>query len=122
MKGWWRRNPFFMRYMIREATALAVAAYAVVLAVGVLRLAQGEGAWQGWLQALRSPLSIALHLLLLAALVSHAKSWFEIMPKTLPFIVVRGQRLQASTITRSGWTATGLASLLLLALAWGGWA
>ncbi len=25
MTGWWRRDPFFVRYMIREATALMVA-------------------------------------------------------------------------------------------------
>ena len=37
MDGWWRRDPFFMRYMAREATALIVALYAVVLLVGVVR-------------------------------------------------------------------------------------
>jgi fumarate reductase subunit C len=26
MRGWWRRDPFFVRYMVREATALAVLA------------------------------------------------------------------------------------------------
>jgi len=26
MGAWWRRDPFFMRYMLRESTALAVAA------------------------------------------------------------------------------------------------
>jgi fumarate reductase subunit C len=53
MRGWWRRNPFFIRYMVREATAVAVAAYAIVLTTGVVRLAQGEAAWNGWLEALR---------------------------------------------------------------------
>ena len=55
MQGWWRRDPFFMRYMIREVTAFAVLAYAIILVVGVVRLAQGEAAWNGWLAALRSP-------------------------------------------------------------------
>lgn len=31
MDGWWRRDPFFVRYMAREATAVLVVAYAVVL-------------------------------------------------------------------------------------------
>jgi len=26
MTGWWRRNPYFMRYMLREGTAVVVAA------------------------------------------------------------------------------------------------
>jgi fumarate reductase subunit C len=119
MRGWWRRDPFFVRYMVREATALAVLAYAIVLTAGLVCLAQGEAAWNGWLQALRSPWSLLLHAVLLVAMVVHAKSWFEIMPKTLPIIVVAGRRLSAATITRSGWAATVALSLLLLVLAWG---
>ena len=41
MDGWWRRDPFFIRYMIREATAVLVVAYAAVLLLGVVRLAPG---------------------------------------------------------------------------------
>jgi len=118
MGRWWRRDPFFMRYMIREATALAVLAYAIVLAVGVVRLAQGEAAWNGWLAALRSPASLLLHAVLLVAMFVHAKSWFEIMPKTMPMLLVRGRRIAATTITRTGWIVTVLVSAGLLALAW----
>jgi fumarate reductase subunit C len=122
MQGWWRRDPFFVRYMIREATALAVLVYAVILAVGVWRLSQGEAAFNGWLAALRSPGSIALHLVLLAGMVIHAKSWFEIMPKTLPMILKPdGERLGARAITVGGWVATALASAALLVFAlWAG--
>lgn len=119
MTRWWKRDPYYMRYMARELTALAVAAYALILCVGVVRLAQGEAAWNGWLAALRSPQSIALHLVLLVAMVVHAKSWFEIMPKTMPMIHVGGKRLADRAITRAGWAATGVASLVLLALVWG---
>ncbi len=116
MTGWWRRDPFFVRYMARETTAFGVAAYALILAVGAVRLAQGEAAWNGWLAALQSPASLLLHALLLLAMVVHAKSWFEIMPKTMPMIFIGGKRLQAVTITRIGWAATLVASLLLLAM------
>jgi fumarate reductase subunit C len=119
MAGWWRRDPFFMRYMQREATAIAVAVYAIVLCVGVVRLSQGEAAWNGWLAALQSPWSLLLHAALLVAMLVHAKSWFEIMPKTMPMIVLGGRRLAASTITRAGWAAAIAASALLFALA--GW-
>ena len=118
MKGWWRRDPFFMAYMAREMTAFAVAIYAVVLAVGVMRLAQGEAAWNGWLAALRSPGSILLHLVLLVSFAVHAKSWFEIMPKTMPMMFVGGRRVEASTITRTGWIATLVVSVLMFALTW----
>ena len=117
MQGWWRRDPFFVRYMVREATALAVAAYAIVLSVGIVRLAQGEAAWNGWLGALQSPWAMLLHLVLLVAMVYHAYSWFDIMPKTMPMMFVGGRRVAAATITRTGWAATVIASIALLALA-----
>ena len=119
MQGWWRRDPYFIGYMVREATALAVLAYALVLTVGVVRLSQGEAAWNGWLAALRTPASLVLHAVLLIALAVHAKSWFEIMPKTMPMIFIAGKRLPARAITLGGWAATAVASVALLALA--GW-
>jgi fumarate reductase subunit C len=118
MRGWWRRDPFFVRYMVREVTAVGVLAYAVVLTVGLVRLAQGEAAWDGWLQALRSPWSLLLHVVLLVSMFVHAKSWFEIMPKTMPMMVIGGRRVSAALITRSGWAATVVASIVLLLLAW----
>jgi len=119
MQGWWRRDPFFIRYMVREATALAVALYAIVLLVGVVRLAQGEAAWNGWLDALQTPWAILLHVVMLFAMIHHAYSWFDIMPKTMPMMFVGGRRVAAATITRIGWGATVTASVVLFALAWG---
>jgi fumarate reductase subunit C len=118
MSGWWRRDPFFMRYMIREATALIVAAYALVLLAGVLRLSQGEAAWNGWLALMRSPISIALHVLMLAGMIYHTYSWFEIMPKTMPAMFVGGRRVTATTITMSGFAAAVAAAAALFATAW----
>ena len=121
MARWWERDPIFVRYMIREFTALAVAAYAVILTVGIARLAEGEAAWAGFVAALRSPWSLACHLLLLWAMFVHGKSWFEIMPKTIPYLYLGGKRVAATTITRAGWAASVAASLLVAILAaWGG--
>ena len=118
MHGWWRRDPFFVRYMYREATALFVALYATVLLAGVLCLADGEAAWDSWLAALRSPAAIFLHLLILTAMIYHTVSWFEIMPKTLPAIYFRGRRVAGATITAAGLAAATAAALLLLIVAW----
>lgn len=119
MQGWWRRDPFFVKYMIREVTAVAVLVYAIILMMGVVRLSQGEAAFNGWLAALRTPGSILLHLVLLVSMVVHAKSWFDIMPKTMPLLFVGGHRVEGSTITRTGYVVTVAATLLVLALAWG---
>ena len=117
MTGWWKRDPYFMRYMWREATALGVAVYSVILAVGLMRLSQGEAAWNAWVAALKSPLSIALHAVLLVCMVIHAKSWFEIMPKTMPYLHVGGKRVAGSTITRVGWWVATATTVVLWILA-----
>ncbi len=118
MGGWWRRDPFFVRYMWREATALAVLAYAVVLAVGLLRLSQGEAAWNGWLAALRHPLSVAAHGAMVVAMVVHAITWFEVMPKTMPMMFAGGKRVADATITRAGWAVALATNLGLWAVMW----
>ena len=117
MNGWWRRDPFFVRYMIREATALIVAAYAIVLLAGVLALAQGEAAWIGWLAAMRKPFSIALNVLMLLGMIYHSYSWFEIMPKTMPAMFVGGKRVAAATITMLGLAAAVIAAAVVFGIA-----
>jgi fumarate reductase subunit C len=109
MDGWWKRNAYYIRYMAREVTAVFVAAYAVVLLVGVVRLSQGEAAFNGWLQALKSPLSLVFHLVLLATFVYHTWSWFNIMPITMPMMFVGGKRVQPGTITGTGLVAAVIA-------------
>jgi len=118
MRGWWNRDPYFRAYMVREATALGVLVYAAILAWGLVRLAQGEAAWNGFVAALRSPIALLLHLLLLACFVVHAKTWFEIMPKTMPPLLAGGRRVAAAAITRAGFAAALLATAVVLALAW----
>jgi fumarate reductase subunit C len=120
MKGWWTRNPFFMSYMVREATALAVWLYSVELLAGAVCLLMGEGAWNAWLATMRHPIMIVINLVVLWSMVIHAKSWFDIMPKTMPMIFISGRRLEASTITRVGYTAVVVVTLVILGLAlWG---
>ena len=117
MRAWWQRDPFFAAYMARELTAFAVLGYAIVLAVGLVRLAQGEVAWNGWVAAVRSPAGMLLHAIFLVSMVVHSKSWFEIMPKTMPIMFVRGKRVPASRITRIGFAAAIGCTIELLAIA-----
>ena len=118
MDGWWKKNPFFVEYVIHESTALFVLAYAVTLLVGLVRLGQGEAAWNGWLQALQSPLALVFHLALLVAIAYHTYTWFKIMPITLPPILVDGKKLSPCAIITGGLTAAVAAGLALIVLVW----
>ncbi len=117
MKGWWRKNPWFIEYMIHEGTALFVAAYAFILLASLMALSEGEAAWNRWLDLLTQPLFIAAHLLILAAYLYHTWTWFNIMPRTLPPIIVNGTRVTAATITRTGLAVAVLSSAAVFAIA-----
>lgn len=114
MDGWWRRDPFFVRYMIRETTAVLVVVYAIVLLCGLISLARGQAAYDGWLAALASPWSLALHALLLAGFVYHTWSWFLIMPKTMPLMFVEGRKVPAAVITGAGLVVATVCCLALV--------
>ena len=116
MQGWWRRNPFFVVYMAREASAVFVVLYALILLITLVRLAEGEDSFNAWVATLRSPGLVALHAVLLGIFLYHTKSWFDIMPKTMAPVFVGGKRLSAAAITGAGLAASLVASLLLLAL------
>ena len=58
-------------------------------------------------------------LLALAALTYHTYTWFKIMPRTMPPVIVGGQRLSAWAITGSGLAVATAACFGLLAVVWG---
>jgi fumarate reductase subunit C len=114
MDNWWKRNLYFLRYLAMEATSVLVAAYALILLFGLFRLNQGELAYNGWLDTLKSPLSIGLHMLILLVFVYHTWSWFKIMPKTLPALYLVGTKIPQSAITWAGVAVAVGVNLLVL--------
>jgi len=114
MNSWWKRDPYFIRYMGMEATSVLVALYAAILLVGLLRLSQSEAAYNGWLDALKSGPSIALHAVILVVFLYHLWSWFKVMPKTMPMIFVDGKKLPAETITYTGVTVAVVVNVIVL--------
>ena len=116
MDSWWKRDPYFMRYLAMEATSILVAVYALILLVGLFRLSQGEAAYNGWLEALKSPMSVGLHVLILLVFIYHTWSWFKIMPKTLPTFYFRGEKIPQPVITGIGVAVSVALNLLVLVI------
>ena len=113
---WWRADKFFLVYMARELLGFVVVLYAAILVITLSRLAQGQASFERWMALLASPAAIALHVLLFAAFVYHTWSWFRIMPKTMPPVVVAGRRLGANAITAGGLVASVVASAIPIAI------
>ena len=92
-RGWWRRNPFYRSYMLREATALFVTLYALNLLLGLFCLQRGEQSYNLWLAAMRAPAAVLFHLLVFMALCYHSWTWFKAMPKTMPTLPVPAEQV-----------------------------
>lgn len=110
MSWWWTKNPYFLRYMIREGSAIFLTAYALVLLVGLACLAWGEGAYDAWRGFLSTPFSIGFHVVALPILAYHSLTWFQVMPKTAPQLLI-----DPRLIVRGGLAASAVLSVLILA-------
>jgi fumarate reductase subunit C len=100
-RHWWAHSPY-LGYTLREATGVAVAGYGIVLLAGIIALARGHAAYTAWLDFLTSPWSLALHFIFLFGMVVHAVTWFRIMPKTMPRLVIGCEVVPQRLITRIG--------------------
>lgn len=81
--NWWLQRPAYTKYMLREVTALFVGGYAVFLLVLVYQASQGPDAFAAFVDGLKSPVSIVLHLLVLAMALYHTVTWLNATPKAI---------------------------------------
>ncbi|MFO1372203.1 MAG: fumarate reductase subunit C [Candidatus Competibacteraceae bacterium] len=112
---WFLRQPRYKRYMAREVTCIFIGAYTFLLICALGRLAQGEAAYEGFLHALRSPLGVLFHLVVLAFAVYHSITWFNVTPQAMP--IQRGEEFVPGKIIigahYGGWAVISLIVLLL---------
>ena len=118
MAGWWRRNPFYLWYMLREASCVFITLYALVLLWGLARLAHGRVAYEAWLASLSSPGAILFHAVALALVLYHAWTWFKVMPRTMPFVRVGAWRVPDGLIVAFAFASSIVLSAALLIAVW----
>ena len=86
---WWLKRKTYILFMIRELTSVFVAGYCIFLVVLVYNLTQGADAYGDFMAALKSPISVALHLITLIFVLYHTITWFNLTPKIL--VLYRGE-------------------------------
>jgi fumarate reductase subunit C len=94
---WWMKELFYTKYMLREGSSIFITFYSLILAWGVLRLSQGEVAFNGWLDALQNPFAIILHIIALTFALYHTVTWFSLAPKAVD-LWIKGKRLSDNII------------------------
>jgi len=95
---------FYTKYMIREGSSVFITLYSLILAWGVLRLSQGEVAFNAWMHSLQSPPAIILHLIALVLALYHTITWFSLAPKAVD-LWFKGKRLDDKVIVSGHYAA-----------------
>jgi fumarate reductase subunit C len=112
-RSWWLRQPRYVLYMIRELTSLFVGLYCALLVVGLVRLSQGQTAWEEFVAAFSSPLGIAFQLVCLAFAIYHSVTWFALTPKAMP-LMIRDEPVPGTMIVGAHYVAWALVSIVVL--------
>jgi succinate dehydrogenase subunit C len=114
--NWWLQRPAYTQYMLREITALFVGGYAIFLIVLIYRATQGPEAFAAFVEGLKSPASIVLHLLTLAMALYHTVTWLNATPKALVFW--RGEeKVAPETVIAGSYVVWIVLSVLVAGLA-----
>lgn len=112
---WWLSNPFYIKYMLREASCLFVGGYSLTLLFGLYALKQGPYVWDAYLQALASPLALLFHALALPMAMYHSITWFGLAPKAMHLQL--GEKKVADSLIEGGhFAAFVLASVAIIVL------
>lgn len=80
---WWIKKWPYVRFIIREMTSLAVAFYVVVLLLYVNAVSDGLVAFEAYMDWLKSPWSIGLHVFAFFLLIFHSVTWFNLAPRAM---------------------------------------
>lgn len=110
--GWWLKNPRYIRYMLREVSAAFIGAYVLVLIIGLLRLSQGQVAYEAFLARIEGPVGQVFAVIAFVFAAYHTYTWFQVTPKAMP-LVMGGKRVPGHVIVLGHWAAFVVASVVL---------
>jgi fumarate reductase subunit C len=106
---WWLRRLAYTKFITRELTSLAVAYAAVLLLVEVWTVGRGAEAYTRFLDGLTHPALMALHVVVLLALLFHTVTWLSLAPQAL-VLRLRGRRVPDAAVAAAHYLAWAVAS------------
>ena len=112
-RSWWLARPRYVAYMAREITSLFIGLYCALLVIGLVRLAQGPAAWEGFLAAASSAPGVLFQLVCLVFAAYHSVTWFALTPKAMP-LTLRGERVPGGAIVGAHYAVWAAVSLVVL--------
>ena len=114
-RHWWAHKPY-LAYTVRELSGVAVALYGAILLAGLICLWGGPETYAVYRRMLGSDAAFAVHVVLLAATLWHVFTWFQILPKTMPKLILRGWEVPQRRVTAIALLVAVVCSAALLAV------
>ena len=116
--GWWLRQPRYVRYMMREISALFIGTYALVLIVALFQLSQGEAAYETFLTVAEGRVGLIFAVITMIFAIYHTYTWFQVTPKAMP-LMFAGKRVAGPIIIAAHWITFAVVSVALWLLVGG---
>jgi fumarate reductase subunit C len=107
-----------LTHMLQELTSLFIGIYTIMLLWGVKALSEGPDAYQGFLDALGSPLLITFNWITFVVMIYHSVSWFSVTPKAMP-VQIGEEFLPGGVIAAGHYVAWVVVSAVIYYLAGG---
>ncbi len=84
---WFLKREGYRRFMVREMTAFAMAAFLVYLLYWLRAIGDGYTAFVQMVELTRNPVTVTLLALAFGAVLYHSITWFNLTPKIMPMYV-----------------------------------
>ena len=107
-----------LTHMLQELTSLFIGIYTIMLLWGIKALSEGPDAYQGFLDALGSPLLITFNWITFVVMIYHSVSWFSVTPKAMP-VQIGEEFLPGGVIAAGHYVAWVVVSAVIYYLAGG---
>jgi len=112
-RTWWLRTAPYRRFAAREFTSIFAAVFSVILLLFLFALSRGRGEYEGFLRWLQLPGVIAVFAVLLAALLYHTLTWFQLSTRIL--LIRLGRRVVHPTLVIGTLVAAWLVASAIVA-------
>lgn len=114
-KDWWLKHPHYLKFMIRELTAVFVGYFAFWTICLVLQAARGPEELSRFLQAMAAPGWLIWHAIGLVGVLFHTYTWFETAPKVL-VLRIGEKKVPEAVVIGAQWAVLVVVSIVFLML------
>ncbi len=114
--SWWTEIGFYRAYMLREATAIFMLIYTVLLMFGLSALVESKEAFLDWATFMTCGWTQWFSVVSLLMALYHTGTWFAATPKVMP-LQIGDKKVPGHLIIAANWIAFFVTALFVFALA-----